>query len=442
MNLKMDNGSKTIINILEQNGYEGYIVGGCVRDLIMGITPKDFDITTNCLPEKIMEVFSEYKVIPTGEEYGTITVVINHIPYEITTFRTEGNYLDNRHPSKIEFQSDLECDLSRRDFTINAMAYNEKKGLVDLFGGVEDIENGILRAVGDANSRFQEDALRIIRAYRFASRYNLTIEEKTIKAVYDDLPLLKAIAKERIFKELKEIFENNYDIFKLPFIQILIPELEACFKCEQNTKYHLYNVGEHIYHSFNNIKPVFHLKLAMLLHDIGKPYVKTVDDNGNDHFYTHANLSTEMARKILRRLNIDNKTRKKVTTLIQYHDTKFKCDKFHIKKMLNILSSDMFDDLMEVKIADERAKNSKYTKDNIPLIEKCIKLKQEIMEDKEVYSIKQLNISGNDLLKLGAKGEQIGIILDKLLEICMQNNKLNEKNYLMEKARDIIKKRR
>lgn len=272
--LKMDYGSKTIINKLMENGYEGYIVGGCVRDLIMGITPKDFDITTDCTPDKVTEIFKDsFNVIPTGEKYGTVTIIIDKIPYEVTTYRKEGDYKDNRHPEKVEYQSELSFDLARRDFTINAMAYNEKDGLVDLYGGVLDVKNKILRAVGDANIRFNEDALRIIRAYRFASRYNLTIERKTLSAIYINLHLLKTIASERIIKELKEIFENDYDIFNMAFIEVLIPELSKCFECEQNTKYHLYSVGEHIYNSFNEVKPVFHLKLAMLLHDIRKPYL-------------------------------------------------------------------------------------------------------------------------------------------------------------------------
>lgn len=439
--LKMDNGSKTIINKLMANGYEGYIVGGCVRDLIMGITPKDFDITTDCTPNEVIEIFKDsFNVIPTGKKYGTVTIIIDKIPYEVTTYRKEDEYKDNRHPEKIEYQNELSFDLARRDFTINAMAYNERDGLIDLYRGVLDIKNKVLRAVGDANIRFNEDALRIIRAYRFTSRYDLTIERKTLSAIYINLHLLKTIANERIVKELKEIFENGYDIFNMPFIEVLIPELSECFECEQNTKYHLYNVGEHIYKSFNEVKPVFVLKLSMLLHDIGKPYVKTTDDNGCDHFYNHSQKSKEIANIVLRRLKIDNKTRKRVLTLVEYHDIKFKCDKFNIKCMLNKLSKEVFDDLMQIRLADEKAKNLKYTKENIDLIEKCIKLKEEIIRNDEVYSIKQLDITGDDIKKeFKVKGEIIGRTLDRLLEVCMADSSLNKKEILLEKAKEFFK---
>ena len=299
MKLDILKEAKIILDKFNNNGYEAYIVGGCVRDLLLGKTPKDYDITTSASPKETTELFKGFKTIPTGIKYGTVTVIINDIPIEVTTFRKEGKYIDNRKPKSVEFLSSIEEDLSRRDFTVNAMAYNEKVGLIDLFEGRRDLEKGIIRVVGDGKERFKEDAIRILRAYRFAGRYDFKIEEDTLTAIKQNIHLLNNVAKERIIPEIKEIFESGMDINKMDFITVLFPVIKECFNTYQNNKYHMQNVGEHTYKTFNNIDNVFHLKMTMLLHDIGKVKTKTTDAENIDHFYNHSDISREMAKNIL-----------------------------------------------------------------------------------------------------------------------------------------------
>lgn len=443
MKLEFDETAKLILNILNSNGHKAYIVGGCVRDLIMGFTPKDYDIATSAKPEETLSIFDnlnyqnhKFKALPTGIKYGTITVITNHEPYEITTFRGEADYKDSRRPEKISFETSINKDLSRRDFTINAMAYNELDGLIDLFGGKNDINNKLIKCVGNPYARFKEDALRILRAYRFASRYNFNIEDSTLLALEKSLPYLLNISSERISSELKEIFENNYNIFKLPFMTILIPELIPCFDTTQNNDYHLYNVGEHTYKAFNNIEPIFHLKLAMLLHDIGKPQAQTTDFSGTNHFPGHAKISERMAVEIMQRLRLSNDTIHKVKTLIKYHDCKIAPDKITLKTLMRDIGYQLTADLIKVKIADEQAKNPKTTAINIDNLNEVAKLLKSVKD--EPYSLNALDVNGNDIkiaLQLD-NGKKIGEILNYLLDIVIHTPELNHKDLLLKKAKD------
>jgi len=431
MKLKIKKEANIILDKLNKNGYEAYIVGGCVRDLIMGIEPKDYDITTNALPDEIINVFFEYKTILTGIKYGTVTVIINDIPIEITTFRKENKYINNRKPLGVEFLSSISEDLERRDFTINAMAYNDEFGLIDLFGGCEDLKEGLIRVVGDGNKRFNEDALRILRAYRFMGRYDFKIEENTLKSIKQNLSLLNNVSKERIISELKDIFESNMDIFKMDFIPVLFPVINECFATYQNNKYHMQSVGEHIYKTFNNIDNVFHLKLTMLFHDIGKVKAKTTDADNVDHFYNHSDISGEMAKKILDDFKIDNDTKYKVLTLIKNHDKYMAPEKRYIKEKLNEFGEELFMDLINVRIADDKAKNIILVKDNLIRFEETYRLTEEIIKNREPYKISHLEIDGEDIMSLGFRGKQVGDILSFLLKEVIDDSEKNKKDLLI-----------
>lgn len=440
MKLIIDKVAKFIIDELQTNGFDAFIVGGCVRDLIIGRVPKDYDITTNAKPSEIMDVFNRYKTILTGVKYGTVTVVICNKHFEITTYRSEGEYLKNRKPKEVVFLDSIQEDLSRRDFTINAMAYNEKDGIVDLFGGVNDLKNKVIRVVGDGNKRFEEDAIRILRAYRFAGRYNFKIDETTCKAIKNNVHLLNNIAKERIVVELREIFESGMDIYEMEFIQTLFPIIKECFGIFQNNKYHMTTVGDHIYHTFNNIENKFHLKLTMLLHDIGKVKTKTTDNRNIDHFYNHSEISREIAKNILEEFKFDNCTKNKVLLLIENHDKYITDEKRYVKEKLNELGEDLFFDLIKVRIADDLAKNQSLVKDNLKVFKAAGKCAEEIIKNNEPYKISQLNINGNDILNLGCENRQVGNILKYLLLKVIENKDLNKKEILLDLVIEYIKR--
>lgn len=431
MDLKIDKKADFILNKLKEKGFEGFIVGGCVRDLILGNTPKDYDITTNAKPNEIINTFKDYKTILTGIKYGTVTVVIDKTPFEITTYRKENEYINNRKPKSVEFLSSIDEDLYRRDFTINSMAYNNDKKLIDLYDGLNDIKKGIIRAIGNKDEKFEEDAIRILRAYRFAGRYGWKIEEETKKSMIKNMNLLNNIAKERIIPELKEIFESGMDIYDMDFIKTLFPVINDCFNTYQNNKYHMRSVGEHIYNTFNNIDNVFYLKMTMLLHDIGKVDTKTTDENNVDHFYNHADISREKARIILNNFKFDNENKHKILTLIEYHDKYMAPEPKYIKKMLNKIGEDLFFDLIKVRIADDTAKNHELVKNNLKLFKETEALAKKIINEKQPYNIKDLDISGKDIIKLGYEGKEIGEILNYLLNKVLEDSSVNKKEKLI-----------
>ena len=432
--MKLSVASLEAIEKLNEKGFEAYAVGGCVRDLLMNRTPKDFDVTTNASPDETMKVFEDYRVIPTGLKFGTVSVIIKDEIIEITTFRTEGRYTDNRRPDEVSFVESVDDDLSRRDFTINAMAYSPKTGLVDPFGGKTDLERGLIRAVGNPADRFSEDALRILRAYRFMSRYHFKLEENTRKAAVDRMDTILNVSNERILKEIKEIFESGEDINNLDFVPVLFPEIAECFKVYQNNKYHYRTIGEHTYICFNNIENRFDLKLAMLFHDIGKLKTKTTGEDGQDHFYGHAEVSCVMAEDIMRRIRVDAKTREKVITLIRYHDWYVPARKKSIKKALRKLGADTFFDLIKVWIADDSAKTKELVEGNEEYYLKTAEMAREILESKEPFSIRDLNVDGYDMMDLGLKDVEIGKMLEYLMSRVIKEPELNEREILIDIA--------
>ncbi|MGL4573048.1 MAG: CCA tRNA nucleotidyltransferase [Clostridium sp.] len=434
MQIKLPTNVKFIINTLIKNGYEAYVVGGCVRDCILKRKPKDWDICTNALPDIIISIFD--KTIPTGLKHGTVTVMIDNEGYEVTTFRIDGKYKDGRHPDGVEFTNDLIMDLSRRDFTINAMAYNDSVGLIDPFCGVEDLNNKHIKTVGHAYDRFSEDALRMLRAIRFSAQLWFEIDNEIIQAIKHLNSNLSMISKERIRDEFEKILMSNSskinDLVELGIMRYIIPELEECVGVNQDNPYHCFDVYKHLLFSTEYVDYVLHLKLTMLLHDICKPQCKTIDANGVGHFYNHAKLSSEKATSILRELKYDNNTINKVNTLIKYHDREIAETRKSIRKLLNLIGEDMFRDLLRVKFADIMGQNPSMFQDRADKLVVIKNILDEIIESKECFTIKDLNINGNDLIEMGVKkGREVGLLLNFCLNHVLDNPDKNNKEDLI-----------
>jgi len=436
-----------ILKTLEDNGFEGYIVGGCVRDLLLDKNPNDWDITTNALPVQLFEIFP--KSVDIGANHGTVGVIFgsNDI-VEVTTYRIDGDYTDNRRPDSVIFTPNLSADLARRDFTINAMAYNENGGLVDLYDGIDDLRRGIIRCVGDANLRFREDALRMLRAVRFAAQLGFEIEPKTYDAICVNAQLIKNISAERICAELDKILlsdnpQHLKTIVNTGLGEFVFPEFSTCFATPQNTKYHIYNVGEHTLLAVENTPKQLNVRLAALLHDWGKPASRTTDEDGVDHFYGHGEVSVELARNFLNRLKYSNEIKDTVLPLVKYHDTQINPDKNAVKRAINKLQKHsekvddtLFLDLLDLKLADTLAQNPEYSGERQKLATELRGIYFEIKENQEALKIANLAINGRDLMNLGVpEGKEIGEILKKLLDAVIENPKLNTKEKLLEQAR-------
>ncbi len=424
----------TAMNELETNGFEAFVVGGCVRDSIMGNIANDWDMTTSATPEETLKVFKNFRTIPTGIKHGTITVLIDRQPLEITTFRIDGEYTDNRRPDSVNFTRNIENDLSRRDFTVNAMAYNEKDGIVDLFGGVKDIENKIIRCVGNPDKRFQEDALRIMRAIRFSSTLGFEIEKETAESILRNKHLLKNIAAERIKVELEKLLlGDDVERILLQFSDVIfeiIPELEKTFNVKQNCPYHIYDVWCHIVRSVAVSEKNKYVRLAMLLHDIAKPQMKATDEKGQDHFKGHASVSRDIAFGILKRLKYDNKTISVVTKLIFHHDDRLYNSPQNVKKHASRYGFEFLYLLDKVFRADILAQ----TPEMVGRISICDNYLDELkkLEEKNVcLSISDLAVNGNDLISSGYKGKEIGETLEKLLDKVLKNELRNSKEALL-----------
>lgn len=443
MKIYMPEDVKFIIDIFNKNNYEAYIVGGCVRDSILKRKPQDWDICTNCNPEETMEIFKDYnvKTIPTGIEHGTITIVKNSKHYEVTTYRIEEEYRDHRRPSGVSFTNDLKKDLSRRDFTINAMAYDDNDGIIDPFNGLEDLENNIIRTVGIPQERFKEDALRILRGIRFSGQLDFNIEKNTKEAMLIKGSLLEKISKERIRDEINKMLLSHrpsisFNTLKeLDLFDYTIPELKATIDFEQKNPHHDKDVYSHIMLTLDNTERDLPLRLAALLHDIGKPKCFTIGEDGIGHFYRHHMIGMDMSEEILKRLKYDNKTIKTVKVLIKEH--MFKQDKLSdraIKRFINRIGGENLERFFKLQTADIKASKPPYDFDNINYIkEKC----KEILNRKEPLNVKELNINGYDLMEIGIKqGKEIGDILNYLLEKVLDNSDLNNKKDLMELAKE------
>lgn len=426
-----------IINRLEEKGFEAFAVGGCVRDYLMGVTVNDYDITTNATTDEIKAVFSDCKTIDTGIKHGTVTVLVDSLPFEITTYRLETSYSDNRHPDKVIFTKSLEDDLSRRDFTVNSMAYNPERGLIDPYGGKADVQNKIIRCVGNPEKRFEEDSLRILRGLRFASVLGFAIEEETKSAMHSCRHLIRNISKERIFTELSKLLcGKNVRAILTEYADIFgefIPEINAMKGFEQHNFHHIHDVLTHTAVVVESSPPLLHLRLAALFHDIGKPYCFSLDESGTGHFYSHASKSALIAERCLTDLRCDNKTKEAVIKLVKLHDTPIEESEKIIKRRLNSMGSALFFDLVKLKRADTAGLAPEFSVRN-EHFDRLEAMAREILEREECFSIKSLAVNGNDIKALGFEGREIGERLELLLEAVIDGRVENEREELLRLA--------
>ncbi len=433
--MKLTKGAKLILDKLIENGFEAFVVGGSVRDYYLNDSYSDVDITTSATPEEVIEVFKGFKIYPTGLKHGTVTVNSLGELIEVTTFRCEEGYSDCRRPDKVVFVKSIEEDLKRRDFTVNAMAYNSSSGLVDPFLGIEDLKNRIIKAVGNPEERFSEDALRILRALRFASKLNFDIDRETELALYKTKHLLKKVSVERIYSELiKILMGDGVENVLLKYKEIIftiIPELKVCDGFLQRNKYHVYDVYTHIVKSISLAPKDKTVRLALLLHDIGKPDCFTIDEDGVGHFYGHQKKSVNIAERILKRLKVDNFTLKTVSDLILLHDTKTELSRAEVKRFLNKYGIEFLNSLVMVKNGDALAHNEIYIGNRLESIKRLQLLYLDIIKSGECYKLKDLKINGNDLKKAGYLGEKIKIKLDEILNKVIELELENDREILL-----------
>jgi tRNA nucleotidyltransferase (CCA-adding enzyme) len=443
-----------IIEELMRQGFEAYAVGGCVRDMILGRIPEDWDITTSATPFEVKKIFR--RTVDTGIAHGTVTVLMDKDHFEVTTYRLDGEYEDNRHPKEVLFTSSLTEDLKRRDFTINAMAYNEQEGLIDLFGGMEDIQKGVIRCVGSAHERFDEDALRILRAVRFSAQLGFSIEDGTMAAVREKAGNLNNISAERIRVELTKLILSDHPdrlqtLYEVGITGIVLPEFNAMMTTQQKNIHHIYTVGEHTIRAVSEVAGKLSenrfttrersiLRWTMLLHDIEKPNTISMGKDGQNHFYGHQEKGALTAKSILRRLKFDNDTMDDVVHLIRWHDYRFVLTPAGMRKAASKVGKEYMELLFEVNRADTSAKNPEHTKEKFDRIIAARKLYQEIVEKKECVSLKELQINGKDLIAVGFKpGRELGDILNQLLAAVIEDPEKNHKETLLRVAQDMIK---
>ena len=442
MTMDMPKNVDTAINLLQSAGFEAYAVGGCVRDSLLGKTPNDWDITTSAKPEDMKSVFINFHCIDTGIKHGTVTVVIDGEPLEITTFRLDGEYEDNRHPKSVTFTSNLGADLGRRDFTVNAMAYSKMTGTVDLFGGQNDLKNKIIRCVGDPDRRFNEDALRILRALRFASALDFEIEEKTAQSLLKNCALLGNISEERISKELlKLVCGKGAKRILTDFAPVLfeiLPELQPMYKNSHDNPHHCYDIYEHTLIAVESIDPEPTLRFAMLLHDCGKPAVKKFDENSVAHFYGHQRISAEISAQILARLKVSNKFRDEILFLVSNHDRWELYE--NTEKMPRYLSKFGLDgvlNLLKVMRADVLAQSPEY-RYRLDQIADAEEIEKNLAEQKPCLSLSELQINGRTLMDIGIpQGRKLGAVLAQLLDEVIDGVTKNTQEALTTRAREI-----
>lgn len=434
MKIQLPEKVSIIIQTLEEAGYEAYAVGGCVRDSVLGRKPADWDITTSALPQQVKELF--HRTIDTGIEHGTVTVMMDKEGFEVTTYRIDGEYRDHRHPEQVNFTGELKEDLRRRDFTINAMAYNDSCGLVDVFGGIHDLEQKVVRCVGVATERFEEDALRILRAVRFAAQLGFEIEQETAQAAEKLAGNLKDISAERIQTELVKLLVSPHPemlkvAYELGITRVVLPEFDDCMHTPQHHPHHMYNVGEHTLKALEFTDPEKVLRLSVLFHDFGKPQVRTTVD-GVDHFHGHARISAEMTGRILRRLKFDNATTDQVKRMVLYHDARPQPDERQIRRLVHRAGEDIFPGLFQVMGADILAQSEYKRLEKLLNLEKVQKTYEEVMERGDCITLKDLAVTGKDLIQAGMQpGREIGELLKKMLEDVLEDPSHNEKAYLM-----------
>lgn len=451
MTLELPKQVKQIIHTLQERGYEAYAVGGCVRDAMLGREPQDWDITTSALPMQVKALFR--RTIDTGIQHGTVTVLLDRVGYEVTTYRVDGEYKDGRHPTEVSFTASLTEDLKRRDFTINAMAYNETEGLVDLFCGAEDLKQGVIRCVGAPRERFSEDALRILRAFRFSAQLDFAIEEETLRAAGELAETLKKISAERIYTELTKLLisehpERLLKAYDCGITKIILPEFDAMCETAQNHPAHFTDVGRHCLKTTEVIgkTSVFdgrkigeteyrYLRFAALFHDVGKPDSRTTDEDDVDHFKGHAEIGAELVKKILRRLKADNVTIDTVSRLVRWHDYPFVPEERPVRRAMNKMGADLVPLLLELRYADLQAHAEPYKSDGCEGLHRVWKVYEEIRKKGECTSLKELAINGSDLIAAGfAPGKELGEVLGKLLELVIEEPEKNVKEVLLQAA--------
>lgn len=426
---------KHIIDTLMEHGYEAYAVGGCVRDSLLSRPPQDWDITTSAKPEQVKALFRH--TIDTGIQHGTVTVMLDHEGFEVTTYRIDGKYEDARHPKEVQFTSELLEDLKRRDFTINAMAYNEKEGIVDAFDGIGDLEQGIIRCVGRAEERFSEDALRMLRAVRFAAQLGFEIEEETGAAIHRLAGNLAKISAERIQVELVKLLVSGHPeelktAYDTGLTAIFLPEFDAMMETPQQNPHHCYSVGVHTIEALKRVPQDKVLRLTMLLHDVAKPVCRTTDEKGLDHFYGHPGKGSEMARRILRRLKFNNDTTDRVCRLVQWHDDNPNLDLRGIRRAVSRIGVEQYPALFVVKRADILAQSHYRQEEKLAYVDSYEKMYREILEKQECLTIKELAVNGKDLIEAGMNpGKEIGEMLKKLLAIVLEEPHKNMKEALL-----------
>lgn len=446
MKIDMPNDVLFILNTLKEHGKEAYIVGGCVRDSILQREIHDWDITTSATPLDVIQIFQVpevSEVLPTGLIHGTVTLMINKVGYEVTTFRIDGEYDDGRRPSNVEFTNDLSKDLSRRDFTINAMAYNPWVGLVDLYGGLEDIEYQKIRCVGMAEDRFNEDALRILRAIRFASQLEFVTTPDVDWEIHQLKDNLRNISMERINWEFRKIATSDdfcvqlllyHDVF-----EEFIPEIKPMVGFKQNNPWHIYDVLTHTVKAIEYCESSdLIVRLSVLLHDIGKPKCYTLDENGIGHFHGHGKESAFMAKNILRRMKFDNVTINSVTEIVLHHDETIDATHKCIRRWLNRIGEEQFRRLLEVRKADIKAQNPEFEGERLRKVSKIMLILEEIIAAEQCFSLKDLAVDGNDILNAGiSTGKQVGFALNLLLEYVINDECENTKDALLNKLCEI-----
>jgi len=436
MNMYLPDYVRRCVDALEQAGFQAWAVGGCVRDAALDRVPNDYDICTDALPHETQEVFRDYQMFLAGLKHGTVSVISDGHVLEITTFRTEGDYRDSRHPEWVAFVPEVEKDLARRDFTVNAMAWSPRRGLRDPFGGMEDLRTGILRAVGDPYTRFKEDALRILRGVRFAVRYHLAVEERTLRAMEELTPLLDALSRERVFTELCGILpiaSAEQLIAFAPILSAAIPELAPLVGFDQKSPHHAYDLYTHTAHVTAGVPGEPVLRWAALLHDVGKIDTFTQDETGRGHFYGHAKVSARRADEILRRLKAPNALREQAVTLIEHHMTRLEEDEKVLKRRIRSLGWETLDKLLVLQEADMGSKGTGI-REEMEQFPRIRGLLEEIRRQDACLSLEDSAVDGRDMIGLGLKGKQIGAALEYLLDRVLGGSLPNEKNKLLEAA--------
>lgn len=438
MKMKLPENVNRIIHRLQKEGYDAYAVGGCVRDTLLGREPKDWDITTSARPEVVKSLFSH--TIDTGIQHGTVTVMLDHVGYEVTTYRIDGEYEDSRHPKEVIFTGNLVEDLKRRDFTINAMAYNDESGLVDVFEGKQDLEKGVIRCVGNAHDRFGEDALRMLRAVRFAAQLGFSIEEQTKAAVADLAPTLAKVSAERIQMELVKLLtsanpQEMREVYELGLSRVFLPEFDRMMETPQHNKHHMYTVGEHTIHAMEAISADKVLRLAMLFHDIAKPLCITTDEEGQDHFKGHPQEGAKMTKEILRRLKFDNDTIDQVCLFVRYHDDRPTLSATNVRRMMSRIGEENMEGLLAVKRADTLGQSMYHREEKLAYIDTMEQLYQQVLQEQQCVKKSDLALNGRDLIRMGMQpGKQLGAVLDGLFELVLEHPEWNTRERLEKEA--------